>query len=58
MPVQRINFDDSTLWETSSDKQLNTQQRFNTPSKLKSNFKNVDKYSRIFSKRKPNDSRG
>ncbi|XP_001605050.1 uncharacterized protein LOC100121437 isoform X1 [Nasonia vitripennis] len=58
MPVQRINFDDSTLHETSSDKFSMTQQRFNTPSKLqRSNFKNVDKYSRIFSTRKPNDNR-
>lgn len=59
MPVQRINFDDSTMHETSSDKFYMTQQRFNTPSKLqRSNFKNVDKYSKIFSTRKPNDSRG
>ncbi|KAL7287728.1 hypothetical protein TKK_0018114 [Trichogramma kaykai] len=55
--VQRINFDESNVYDTSSDK-YSISQKFNTPSKLlKSNFKNVGKYSRIFSARKPNDSR-
>ena len=56
LPVQRINFDDSTLHDSSHDKQ--SASRFHTPSKLRSTFKNGAKYSRIFSTRKPNDSRG
>lgn len=58
MSVQRINFDDSELYNTSSDKQSVSQQRIRTPTKIKSTFKNVNKYSRIFSTRKPNDNRG
>ncbi|XP_011494269.1 PREDICTED: uncharacterized protein LOC105359369 [Ceratosolen solmsi marchali] len=57
LSVQCINFDDSLLFDASGDKQLLSQQRFHTPSKLKCTFKNVDKYSRIFSSCKLNNNK-
>ncbi|KAJ8678819.1 hypothetical protein QAD02_014606 [Eretmocerus hayati] len=52
--AHRINFDDS-IHDSSIDRQHSFQRR--TPSKPKSTFKNMDKYSRIFSTRTPADNR-
>lgn len=50
--VQRINFDDPQSYNSSYDRS-SVQQKFHAPTRIKSNFKYAEKYSRLFATPKP-----